>query len=314
MSRFFPRGTLGRAPACARICLSLFGLALVLGAGLVLTGCSGSKKDHAAEAATPKRYPIRGVIVSVDLKNHAVLLNHQAIPGYMPAMTMEYGMSPGDLANAKAGQRIRAMMNPDAKGLPQLEDVWPDDQAGDKAIGQGERSLRDNTVSRGTGAYRELGEKMPGFVLYNQDGKVVTAADFKGKMVMIDFIYTRCPIANMCPLETSKMVQTQQLAKKAGVKNVEFISITLDPKNDTPGVLKEYAKDRSIDTSNFSFLTGPEQAVNDLLTQFGVLAQLKGGIIQHTLATLLISPNGTIAYRADGSDWEPKDFVDRMKL
>lgn len=313
MSRPVCRASARRAQAWARISLSLFGLALVLGTGLALAGCSGSRKEQAAAAPTVKRYPIRGVIVSVDLKNHAVLLDHQAIPGYMPAMTMEYGMSPGDLADARAGQHIRAMMNPDTKGLPQLEDVWPDDQAGDKAIGQGERSLRENTAARGTGAYRELGEKMPGFALYDQDGKVVNAAEFRGKMVMLDFIYTRCPIANMCPLETSKMVQTQQLARKAGVKNVEFISITLDPQNDTPGVLKEYAKDRSIDTSNFSFLTGPEQAVKDLLTQFGVLAQFKGGIIQHTLATLLISPNGTIAYRADGSDWEPKDFVDRMK-
>jgi protein SCO1/2 len=117
----------------------------------------------------------------------------------------------------------------------------------------------------------------------------------------------------MCPAATAKMMATQKMARDASVPNLELVSITLDPAFDTPGVLKEYAAVRGIDTTNFSFLTGPENAIRDLLTQFGVIAQFQGDILQHTLTTLLIDGDGKIAHRADGSMWEPRDFVAKMK-
>jgi len=117
----------------------------------------------------------------------------------------------------------------------------------------------------------------------------------------------------MCPAATAKMITVQRLAREAGVRDLELISITLDPAHDTPGILREYAAVRGIDTGNFSFLTGPEGAIRDLLTQFGVITQFEGDILQHTLATLLIDPQGRIAHRTDGSQWEPQEFLRRMK-
>jgi protein SCO1/2 len=109
------------------------------------------------------------------------------------------------------------------------------------------------------------------------------------------------------------MITLQRQAREAKVSNLEIVSITLDPAFDTPGVLKQYADQRGIDTSNFSFLTGPESAIRDLLIQFGVIAEFKGDILQHTLTTLLIDTNGKIAHRADGPGWDPQDFVAKMK-
>jgi len=117
----------------------------------------------------------------------------------------------------------------------------------------------------------------------------------------------------MCPASTMKMMSSQKLAREAGVKNLELVSITLDPAFDTPAVLKEYAAVRGIDTSNFSFLTGPENAIKDLLQQFGVIAEFEGDLLKHTLTTLLIDENGRIVHRADGSSWEPAEFVAKMK-
>jgi protein SCO1/2 len=97
------------------------------------------------------------------------------------------------------------------------------------------------------------------------------------------------------------------------VKDLELVSITLDPSYDTPVVLKEYAKQRAIDTSNYTFLTGPDAAIKSLLAQFGVLAIFHGDLPEHTLATVLIDRNGRVLYRADGSQWTPADFVERMK-
>jgi protein SCO1/2 len=87
----------------------------------------------------------------------------------------------------------------------------------------------------------------------------------------------------------------------------------MEPAYDTPGVLKEYAASHGIDTANFSLLTGPETAIKDLLTQFGIIAEFEGDIIKHTLTTLLIDENGKIIHRADGSAWEPREFVAKMK-
>lgn len=77
--------------------------------------------------------------------------------------------------------------------------------------------------------------------------------------------------------------------------------------------MKDYAAARGIDTSNFSFLTGPETAIRDLLMQFGVIAEFQDGLLRHTLATLLIDEQGRIIHRADGSEWLVDEFVEKMR-
>ncbi len=270
----------------------------------VLGGCS--KPAASAESAKTTAVTSEGRIAGAKDERYA-------IKGYMPAMTMEFIVSAGDLALAKPGQKIRAEMVPSKTGDIRLEKIWPNEQAAAATIAAGAMQLRQDTHTRGKHAYREVAEQAPDFTLYNQNGSVVQSAHFRGKQVMINFIFSRCPIATMCPAATIKMITAQRLAREAGVANLELISITLDPAYDTPGVLKEYADARGIDTSNFSFLTGPATAIKDLLTQFGVIAEFEGDLLKHTLTTLLIDANGKIAHRADGSPWEAKDFVAKMK-
>ena len=287
---------------------------------LLLAGCAKREPESGGARMLPgtavsgeKHYPLRGEIIKVDAGRRILTVRHEAVAGLMPAMTMEFGVAAGDAAAAKAGEHIRADLVLDkAGGNPHLERIWPDDRAAADAVAAGARTLREDTHDRGESAYREVGEAMPEFTLFDQSGRVVSSRRFRGKQIMLNFIFTRCPVANMCPASTAKMIAAQRLARAAGVKNIEFVSITLDPTYDTPGVLEEYAAARGIDTSNFSFLTGPESAVRDLLTQFGVLAEFDGDLVKHTLATILIDSRGTLIWRADGSIWEPSDFVARM--
>jgi protein SCO1/2 len=287
--------------------------ALLLGF-LLLPGCSRRSGDRAAANSSPKGYPLTGEVVSVDAARHKITVAHDAVAGLMPGMTMEFGVSAGDASSVHAGEHIRATLIADLKA-PTLENIWPDERAAADAVAASQRKLREDTHDRGNGVYRDLGEAIPDFTLYDQDGRVVRSGRFLGKQVMLNFIYTRCPFANMCPASTMKMMAAQRLARAAGVRNIEFISITLDPAYDTPGVLREYADARGIDTGNFSFLTGPEGAIRDLLTQFGVIAEFQGANLplKHTLATLLIDEHGRIVNRADGTDWDPADFVARMR-
>ncbi len=283
-------------------------------AGLLAAGCgrSGTKEPAVNEPPTP-RYALTGEILEVDPGRKILIVHHDEIPGYMPEMVMEFLVSSGDAANAQPGQRIRAEMIPSDTGDYRLEKIWPDDRVAAAAVATGTAALRQDTAIRGRRAYREVGENLPDFALYDQGGAVVQGNRFRGRQIMLNFIYTRCPVATMCPAATQKMMETQQVAKAAGVTNLELVSITLDPEYDTPGVLKEYADVRGIDTGNFSFLTGPEGAIKDLLAQFGVLTEFTGSIINHTLATVLINEEGRIVHRADGSAWAPRDFVAKMR-
>jgi len=294
---------------------------LLVAAGLlVFGGVAGCRRaaPAAETAAAPeepaaKRYPLTGTVVKVDPERQTLLVDHDEIPNFMPRMVMEFQVNSGDLANARAGQRIRAELVAEEGGVFRLEKLWPVDAVADAAVAAAAGALRQDTTIRGKKAYREVGENLPDFALYDQSGAVVSPARFRGKQIVLNFIYTRCPIATMCPAATERMVALQRAARAAGVGNLELISITLDPEYDTPGVLKEYAELRGIDTANFSFLTGPESAIKDLLRQFGVIAFAEGSILQHTLATLLIDGQGRIRHRADGSTWDVQEFVAKLE-
>lgn len=287
----------------------------LVGVGVLLWGCEPRPSPSADADLKPgeKRHPMRGEVITVSADRKVALVAHEEIPGYMPAMTMEFHVTAAELLGLKEGQRIRGDMIEQADGEVRLEKIWPDDRTAAAEIDAATNALVQDTTARGRSAYREVNETVPDFSLYDQEGRVVSMQRFRGRKVMLNFIYTRCPIATMCPAATAKMMSTQRLAKEAGVTGVEFVSITLDPKYDTPGILKEYAQARGIDTSNFSFLTGPKLAIDNLFTAFGILADLEGGLAKHTLATLLIDENGRIVHRADGSQWSPDDFVKRLK-
>lgn len=294
---------------------------LLMAAVAVATGCSkreAAKEAAAKESATAaqnsaeKRYPITGEIMKVDSVNSTLLVHHSEIKGYMPAMTMEFKVTKGDLAIAKEGQHIRAELvdRPDSF---YLEKIWPDDAATQRALEASAKALAQDTTMRGKEAYREIGENLPEFTLLDQEGRQVPGSRLRGKQIVLNFIFTRCPIATMCPAATERMAQLQKAAKEAGAKDFELVSISLDPEYDTPGVLKEYAQVRGLDTSNWSFLTGPDAAVRHLLAQLGVIREFEGATIKHTLATVLINPDGKISYRVDGSVWQVDDFVRRLK-
>ena len=289
-------------------------MALLFACGL-LAACKpgGSPDKSAAPATDSKRHPLTGEIIKADSERLTLLVKHDEIPGYMAPMTMEFAVTIGDVLNAREGQRIRAELVEREDGELALEKIWPVNAVAEATVGAASGALRQDTSIRGRRAYREVGENLPDFALYDQTGKVVSAARFRGKQIMLNFIFTRCQVAQMCPLATANMTSAQRKAKEAGVTDIEFVSITLDPEYDTPGVLLTYAKQRGIDTTNFSFLTGPESAIKDLLTQFGVLAEFEGSILKHTVSTVLIDAQGKIIWRVDGSQWSPDEFVKKMK-
>jgi len=302
---------------------SCYSLIRPCAAGLLMTavglavGCAKAKPTAGAvppavTAPTEQRYPLTGEIIEVQRASQTLVVTHDEIRGYMPGMTMEFKAARGDLENAQPGQHIRAELV--VRGTEFfLDKIWPADAVTARALAAAAQSLAQDTAMRGKSAYREIGETLPEFTLLDQTGRAVSPSRFRGKQVVLNFIFTRCPVATMCPAATLRMQELQQAARAAGFTDLELVSISLDPEFDTPGVLKEYAEVRGINLANFSFLTGPDAAVRQLLAQLGVIREFEGATIKHTLATVLINPQGKIIYRADGSVWAVDDFVRRLK-
>jgi protein SCO1/2 len=287
-------------------------LAASIACAAVVTGCSPKADETAAPATKPEGWDVRGQIVEVNTDRGTLTVHHEDIPGFMPAMVMEFKVSPGDLASAKPNAHIRGWLYRSGDDWV-LEKIWPDDDAARLAVETAAAALKQDTTIRGPYPYREVGEQAPDFALYDQDGRVVQASRFLGRRIVLNFIFTRCPDPKMCPASTAKMMTLQAMAKEEKIENVEFISVSLDPKYDTPGVLHQYAADHGIDTSNFSFLTGPQIAVTNLMAQLGVIAIEKDGLITHSLATLLIDEKGKIIWREDGTGWPVDQFMARMR-
>lgn len=98
----------------------------------------------------------------------------------------------------------------------------------------------------------ELGQ-VPAFTLTNQDGKPVTDRDFRGKVWVASFVFTRC--VAVCPMLTAKFRALQQ--DLSDLPNLAYVSISVDPDYDTPQVLSAYAKRFNADVTRWQFLTGP---------------------------------------------------------
>jgi cytochrome oxidase Cu insertion factor (SCO1/SenC/PrrC family) len=141
--------------------------------------------------------------------------------------------------------------------------------------------------------FLRVGETAPDFTLINQDNKAVSFSDFRGKAVLLTFIYTNCPTS--CPITTKKFVQIQK--DMAGTVGSELIllAITVDPEVDTPEKLKEFALDLDVDLTTMHFLTGEADVVREVLKTYGIWS-LKDdeGIIDHPAIAYMFDDFGIL--------------------
>jgi protein SCO1/2 len=111
----------------------------------------------------------------------------------------------------------------------------------------------------------------PDFTLTTQDGKSLPFAGFKGKVLLVSFIFTTCN--GTCPATTHRMAQVQEALHQKGLDRagkVQLLSITLDPERDTPDALRRYMKLYDVDPANWTFLTGPPQKVAKVISAWGM--------------------------------------------
>ena len=278
----------------------------------LLIGCSQNEQNLELGAGDEEGHLLVGEIKSIDKENSLLKVAHEDIPGFMPAMTMDFGVSQGDLQNAKVGQRIKARMVRDEEGGFELMRIWPLSDEDAQDLKEYNQRLQKQLREMPLGRYLGEGDDSAEFALLDQRGDVLTSDDLRGEPLVMNFIFTRCPDANMCPLSTSKMGQLQKAAREAQLR-VNFVSVSMDPEYDTPGVLRQYAEAYGIDGDNFYFATGPKPAVRNLLRSYGVTAIEKVDTIMHSLATVLIDQDGAVVLRSEKSAWDPESYLEKLK-
>jgi protein SCO1/2 len=161
-----------------------------------------------------------------------------------------------------------------------------------------------------------VGQTVPDFTLTNQDGKPVALKSFRGKAVLLTFLYTRCPYPDKCPMIASKLSQLRVVADKMGdaKDRFEIMVVSIDPKKDTPEVLKKYASRLQGSQSGYTFLTGKPADIARVAGGFGVLYwDDEKGVIDHNLRTALIDPKGKVYAILPGSDCKVEEVSAKVK-
>jgi protein SCO1/2 len=174
-------------------------------------------------------------------------------------------------------------------------------------------ALRRETADKGRMVTRMPNELMPNMALWDQSGRFVMKKDFLGHPLALNFIFTSCRSARMCPASSASMKQLgDALAKMPGAAEVRLLTITFDPETDTPGVLRAYADGYGIDHARHRFLTGDPGQIKDLMRHYGIQTLRDDGTIVHNAALIVISPEGRIAYRSEGPSFDADDIAARL--
>jgi protein SCO1 len=266
-----------------------------------------------SKAPDRRSFTLQGQVQSVEPATKLVVVKHEEIKGFMPAMTMPYeaqearlldGLAPGDLINAT----LVVLSN--GAYLTTIKKV------GTAPLEAPPAEAPNPTASSGFELVKP-GEPVPDGKFVDQNGRKRAFSAFKGSPVVMTFIYTRCPLPTFCPLMDRHFVTLQNtLRQDPALKNVRLVTVSFDPVTDTPAVLKRHAKTLNADLTRWTFLTGDRDDVDQFASRFGVAiarsmsSQLD---ITHNLRTALIDADGKLVKVYTGNDWSPDQIIADLK-
>ena len=256
-----------------------------------------------------KRYTLRGRVVAKSAATGQLSVDNENIPGFMPAMIMPYPVKdPQGLAGVEPGDRITADVVVKSNDNYWLEQLTITDKSG------------RGSVSAATTPHELMpGEAVPDVPLINQDGKTLHLSQFKGKAVLLTFIYTRCPLPTFCPLISSEFAAIQSdLAKDlANYDRTHLVSISLDPQYDTPPVLRKYGlaylRDDASGFAHWDFVSTTSADLQKLASAFGLQYLEQNNQISHSMNTILLASDGTVAERWPGNEWKTSEVAAALK-
>jgi len=259
-------------------------------------------------SGSEKRFDLKGKVLVVEPDKRLVTVSHDDIKGYMPAMTMPFTVpSESDLKILAPDDQITATLVVDGSQA-WLEDLIITRQSANPS------SAMPATVMA------KVGDEVPNFTLRNQDNREIRINNYRGKTLLLTFIYTRCPVPEYCTLMSDNFAQIERaLGQDPQIyEKTHLLSISIDPAYDTPEVLRSYgaAHTERYEKETFAhweFAGGTSEQVKDIAQFFGLTYFPDKDQIIHALRTVIVSPEGKVAKVYTGNDWKPEEVVDEMK-
>lgn len=145
----------------------------------------------------------------------------------------------------------------------------------------------------------DANEPAPTFTLTNQDGKRVALKDFRGKAVVLTFVYTECK--DICPVLPQIIGRTDQHLKPGERERTRFIGISLDPRRDTPEKLRGFMEKHNLPPERWTLLTGSLKEATRAADDYGIVVKpdVQGDLV-HNAVYILIDPQGRLRYEFHG--------------
>jgi len=263
--------------------------------------CSGR-----AFAQSNQTYAVRGIIQQLAPDHRHATIKHEAIAGYMAAMTMDFpvrytnalnGLSPGD------GISFQLVVSADDDWIENIQRT-------------GKTNAPVAPAWHVVPAELNVGDEMPDAEFTNETGQPVRLFDFRGRAVAFTFFFTSCPLPEFCPRMNKNFseARTLLLADTNAPANWQLLSISFDPNFDKPEILAGYGKFyRGDDTNRWLFAVASASTLAALAPKVDLMFWRENGSITHNLRTVVLDPNGKIFRQFDGNDWTPKQLADAVR-
>jgi protein SCO1/2 len=240
-------------------------------------------------ALSAKTYQVDGIVVAIDAARQEITVSHRAIEHYMKPMVMPFSVGDSkELAGIHPGSRIRFDLL-----------VTKDHSVA--------RSIRlvpgvDFPVPMPVGKV-EISSLVPDFTLLDQEGRPVTLSELRGKVVVVDFIYTRCPLPDVCPRLSANFATLQRRFQARMGRDLVLLSISIDADYDTPAVLSDYGRRWGAKSPGWRLLTGTQAAIDKVAAAFGLVYWAEEGSLSHTSATSVVDRDGRLTAIVEGSSY-----------
>ena len=286
--------------------LSALRLVISLVLLLALTAFSGCRRD----TSNAKRFEFKGKVMTVEKDKHLVTVSHEEVKGLMDAMTMPFMVRDEWVFDqAATGDQITATL------VVEETESWLENVVIIKS--NAEPGVKSSPGSVGA----NTGDAVPDFTLINQNNKPIRTGQYKGKALLLTFIYTRCPIPEYCTLMSNNFSQIDQELKKqpAIYDKTQLLSISIDPDYDTPAVLRSYGASHTgrFGDENFShwaFATGTKDQVKEVAQFFGLQYFPDKDQIVHSLRTAIIAPDGKVYKVYRDNKWKPEEVLKDIEM
>ncbi|HVC09932.1 MAG TPA: SCO family protein [Elusimicrobiota bacterium] len=252
-------------------------------------------------------YSTAGTVEQVRPSRLQIVIDADAIPGFMDAMTMGYSVKDASLLKGlKPGERIsfKLVVTPREDYIRSLS----------KIKGAAAKLSPLITPRPDNAAFIHLpkiGDAAPDIALIDEDGRPWRMSEERGKVAAFTFIYTSCPFASYCPRSMHEFALLKRDLGPLVGRRVDLFSVSFDSKRDTPAALKRYGRHFGAGVPGWRLLTGKPLNLEKFVSFFDVnyWSGPNGDINNHSLSTVLVGPDGRVAFFQAGNGFTAKELA-----